>query len=426
MEKIYFKTFGCSVNFSESEAMKGLLVTEGKFEITENEEGASLIVVNICTVKTDTLALREIKRVKENHPYKKIVVAGCIPSHLVGRIKTVAPNCGMVSTNNLRDIVRVVEETLHDNPVALLQQKDEIKINIPKIRKNEIIGIVPISNSCLGNCSYCIVKIIKGNFYSYPEEMIVDEVKRCLEDDCKEIWVTAQDTGCYGRDIGTDLASLLEEVIKLNKQFMVRVGMMNIDNILDNVDGLIKIYKNKKIFKFLHIPVQSGNNDILKLMKRDYTIEEFKEIIKKFRKAIPEITVSTDIICGFPTETKEQFNDSKKLIDGIKPDVLNISRFRARPGTEAAKLEQPSGDETKNRSRYLTSTFDWTAYEQNKKWFGWRGSVIVDEKGKDNTWIGRNYCYKPVVLKENLKFGDIVKVKIIDITKYDLRGEVIK
>ncbi len=422
MAGIYFRTFGCSTNFSEAEAMKGLLVTKGRFEITDNEERAFVIIVSICTVKTDTLALKEIKRIKENYPEKKVIVAGCIPSHLVREIRKTAPDCSMISTHNIKDIVMVVEETINDNPVAVLKHRGDIKINIPKIRRNKIIGIVPISNSCLGNCSYCIVKNIKGNFYSYPEEIIINEINKCLNEGCKEIWVTAQDTGAYGRDINSDLTELLKKIVEIDKQFMVRVGMMNIENIRNRVNELVEIYKNKKLFKFLHIPVQSGNNEILKLMKRNYKISEFKEIINKFKKEIPEITISTDIICGFPTETKEQFAESRRLIDEIKPDVLNISRFRARPGTEAERLEQVDGGETKNRSRFLTSAFDWIAFEQNKKWRGWRGTVIIDEKGKDNTWVGRNYCYKPVILHGDLKLGDIVKVEITDITKHDLRG----
>lgn len=425
MAKIFFKTFGCSVNFSESEAMKGLLKTRGKFDITDSEEEAAVIIISLCSVKTDTLALREIKRVKEIYPYKKLVVAGCIPAHLIKEIRRIFPGCSMISTHNIKDIVTVVEETLHDNPLSLLKYKDEIKINLPKIRKNKVVGIVTIANSCLGECSYCIVKHIKGGFYSYPTDRIIGEVKACLEDGCREIWITAQDTGAYGKDIGTDLVQLLKKIVEIDSQFMLRIGMMNIENIRDNADEMIELYKNKKIFKFLHIPVQSGNNEILGLMKRGYTAEEFIEMIRRFRKEIPEITISTDIICGFPTESSEQYADSKELVEHIRPDVLNISRFRARPGTEAAKMEQLNGDEAKKRSRLLTSVFEWAAFEQNKKWRGWRGAVIIDEKGKDNTWIGRNYCYKPVVLKGELKLGDIAKAEIVDITKHYLRGVLI-
>ena len=187
------------------------------------------------------------------------------------------------------------------------------------------------------------------------------------------------------------------------------------------LNKLIKAYKSDKIFKFLHIPVQSGNNEVLKAMNRYYRIEDFKKIIKAFRKTFPRITISTDIICGFPGETEKQFNDSLKLIKETKPSVLNISRFWSRPGTKAEKLKQIPGWIIKERSRALTKLFHEIALEQNRKWINWKGAVLIDEKGKNNTWVGRNLSYKPVIIKGNHKLGDIVKVKIKNVTKDDLR-----
>jgi MiaB/RimO family radical SAM methylthiotransferase len=201
--------------------------------------------------------------------------------------------------------------------------------------------------------------------------------------------------------------------------------MLNPNHVYKFLDKLIEIYKSDKIFKFLHIPVQSGNNEILKSMKRRYTAEQFKEIIEKFKKAIPEITIATDIICGFPGETEQQFYDSLELIKQIKPDVLNISRFWPRPKTQAALMDnQVHGNETKRRSTLMTDIFQNISRMQNEKWLNWQGEILIDEKGKDNTFIGRNFAYKPVIVQGNHKLGDRINVKIQKITSHDLRAKL--
>ena len=189
------------------------------------------------------------------------------------------------------------------------------------------------------------------------------------------------------------------------------------------INELIKIYKHPKTLKFLHIPVQAGNNEVLKAMNRKYSVENFMKIVETFRKEIPEITIATDMIVGFPSETEQQFQDSMELLRKIKPDVLNLSRYAAREGTIAAKMKQHSTNELKRRSRLMTDLYRKTAYLTNKKWVGWDGNILIDEKGKHNSWIGRNYCYKPVVVRGNFKIGDELKVKITDATTFDLRGE---
>ena len=238
--------------------------------------------------------------------------------------------------------------------------------------------------------------------------------------------MTSQDTGAYGRDINLTIVDLLKEIVTIKKKFMIRVGMMNPNFVLEMLDKLIEIYKNPKLFKFLHIPVQSGNDEILGLMKRKYKVEDFRKIVEKFRENFDEITIATDIICGFPGETEEQFKDSLLLIDDIKPDVINISRFEARPGTDAFKMEeQIPGGVIKDRSRKVTSDFDWIGFRVNKKWDKWEGDVLIDGKGKNNTSIGRNFAYKPIVVQGEFKLGEHVKVKIVNVTKHYLIGEKI-
>jgi threonylcarbamoyladenosine tRNA methylthiotransferase CDKAL1 len=425
MVKVYFNTSGCSINFSESESMKGLL-KKAEFEIVDNPEEAFVIVVNICTVKGNINTLKTLRHLKRDYPNKKFIIAGCITKNIIPDIRAVAPECSLISTNTISEIVSVMEETINDNPIeVLIPEKEDEKINLPKVRKNPVVGIVPISSGCLGYCAYCSVKLVKGKLKSYPIKDILKEIKFALKEGCKEIWLTSQDTGSYGKDIGTSIIELLNEVVSIDERFMVRLGMMNPNHAIGMLDELIEVYKDPKIFKFLHIPLQSGNNEILQLMKRQYLVEDFKKIVEKFREAFEHITIATDIICGFPTETKEQFQDTISVIEKLKLDVINISKFNARPGTDAHKMEQVKGDDIKERSRLLTSVFDWIGYGVNKKWIDWGGSVLVDDIGKEGTVMARNFAYKPIAVQGNFKLGDKVRVKIVDATKHYLIGEVI-
>lgn len=423
MTKIFIKTYGCSLNQSDSEVMAGLL-KKADFELVKNAKQADLIIINTCTVKrlTEKRFFKYLEKI--NKLDKPIVIAGCIPQTDPEKV----PGYSLVGTSQITNIVEIVEETINGSTLVSLAKENNQKLNLPKIRKNPIIEIVPICEGCLGEpCAYCKVKSARGNLVSYAKEDILRQISHAIKDGVKEVWITAQDTGAYGKDIGESLTSLLKEIIKLPGDFKVRLGMANPNHIKEFLDELINIYKSEKMFKFLHIPVQSGNDEILKSMKRKYTVEEFKQTIQKFKKEIPNITISTDIICGFPGETEEQFNDSLNLIKEIKPDVLNISRFWPRPKTEAEKMEdQIHGRETKRRSKLLTSIFTNTARMLNEKWLGWEGEILIDEKGKDDTLIGRNFAYKPVVLKGNYKLGNKVKIRIKKITAFDLRGEVLK
>ena len=423
-DKIFIKTFGCSNNFHESEVMAGLLQESG-YIITQDPVKASLIIINICTVKGDKNPLKEIKLTHNKYPAKKLLIAGCIPKETHQRIRKVSKEISFISTHNITKITKTVNEVLGDNTIEELTPGNETKICLPKVRQNPVISIIPIASGCLSNCAYCSVKKIKGHLFSYPKEKIIEEVKKSINDGAKEIYLTAQDTGCYGEDINTSLPELLKEIINLKGNFLIRLGMANPNFVKKHLKELIEIFKHKHMYKFLHIPVQSGNDEILKDMNRNYTAEEFKTIITEFRKAIPEITIATDIIVGFPGETEEQFKDTLKLVDDIQPPVLNISRYSRRPGTKAAFKKEILSRTVKERSRELTDKFIFIAFNQHMKWKHWAGNIIIYEQGKDNTMIGRNYAYKPVIVQGSYPLGRVLKVKIIKIGKHDLRGEVI-
>jgi len=384
--KFYIETYGCSRNLADSEAIAGALAEE--HEQVLEAENADIIVVNTCIVKTPTenKVLKAIKKYAETR--KRLIIAGCMPEAQLEKVKDAAPRCEVWGVRH--------EDVLEG----------------PRIRANRVVGIIPISSGCLGECSYCCVRFARGKLKSYSPKKIIKAVESALSEGCKEIWVTAQDTGAYGKDKGTDLPSLLGKICEVEGDFKVRVGMMNPNHAVEMLPDLVKALKNKKMFKFLHLPVQSGNNEILKKMNRYYTIEDYQWIIDFVKKKIPEITISTDIIAGFPGETEEQFNDSLKLVKETEPDIVNISRYGARPGTPAAELEQHEEIVKKERSRAMTKLVRQIGQKQNNEWLNWQGEVLIDEIGKKNDFIGRNFAYKPVVVKEKHELGETVKIKI--------------
>jgi MiaB-like tRNA modifying enzyme len=424
MTRIYIETAGCSLNRSDSEVMAGLLKKAG-FDIARNAEKADLVIMNTCTVKRPT-EIKFWRRLAELRNLKKeVIIAGCIAQTSYDELKEFS----LIGTTQINNIVSVVEETVNGNIVKLIAFEKNPRLNLPKISKNKIVEIVPISSGCLGEpCAYCKVKQARGELVSYDKEAIIKQISKAVLNGAKEIWITSQDNGCYGKDTGTSFPELLKDVLKIEGDFKIRLGMMNPNHVKEWTDEIAEILKNEKVFKFLHLPVQSGNNEILRLMRRKYTAEEFRDVVAKLRSKIPDITISTDIICGFPAETEEQFQDSIKLIREIKPDVLNISRFWPRPGTEAAQMEgQIHGNETKRRSTVIKEIFGIMASVNNeKKWTGWEGEILIDEKGKDGTFVGRNYAYRQVVVKGNVLLGDKVKVRVEKTTVHYLIADILK
>jgi threonylcarbamoyladenosine tRNA methylthiotransferase CDKAL1 len=246
----------------------------------------------------------------------------------------------------------------------------------------------------------------------------------------KEFWITSQDTAAYGRDLGTDVAELLTALGSLAGDFRLRVGMMTPNLVTEMQSHLITAFDNPKIFKFLHLPVQSGDDTVLQYMRRFYTAAEFKGTVNTFRNEFPQLTLATDIIVGFPGETKEAFENTLKVLEDVKPDVVNISKFFARPKTVAARMNEGLVDkeETKRRSRVTSELVKRLSAEQNLRWIGWSGEVLVDEKGKfEGSWVGRNFAYKPIVIQstDNL-LGKTLKVKVVEASATYLKGRIVE
>jgi threonylcarbamoyladenosine tRNA methylthiotransferase CDKAL1 len=257
-----------------------------------------------------------------------------------------------------------------------------------------------------------------------------------IADGCKEIWLSSTDNGCYGKDIGSDLVNLLRSCCLVKGDYKIRVGMMNPMYLPCMLKDMIEVFSdNDKIFKFLHIPVQSGSERILRKMKRGHTVENYRNIVKSFRKAFPEITIATDVIIGFPSETNEDFLKTIDLLKETEPDIVNSSKYSSRSGTEACKLKQVDSYIVKQRSEQLHKLIKESGAKRNSIWNGWRGTVIIDETNGRNIQ-GRNYAYKPVLLstecltsyeaaKVKPQIGEEILVEISSYSSYSLTSDII-
>ena len=421
---VYIETYGCAYAQAESEMIAGILSKAGAV-IVKSPEIANAIILVTCHVKeaTEKKILFRIQELGKKYPEKVLIVYGCLARAYPEKVLEACPKACLVGNFSLHKIAEAVKNALKGKRIEYIEEKPKVKLGLPRIRRNPVIGIVPIAEGCVGNCAYCSTKFSRGKLFSYPKEFIIKEICSLVKTNVKEIWLTAQDTGAYGIDINSKLPELLKEISKIRGKFFVRVGMLNPGHMKKYLDELIEAYESKKIYKFLHLPVQSGSDKILKLMKRNYTVADFIEIIEKFRENFPEIQIWTDIIVGFPGESDEDFEQTKTLIKEIQPDWVNISRFSSRPGTEAQKMKQLPTQIKKERSRELSELVREIVEKVNEKWKNWEGEVLVSEKGKQG-FIARNFAYKPVVIKnvQNL-LGKFVRVKIYK-TKNVLFGEL--
>jgi len=429
--RVFLQSFGCSSNVADGEFMAGCLAEAG-FELVRSAREANVVIYNTCAVKTPTenRAVEILKRAGQMRD-KRLVITGCLPLINPKRLEdevqfdaALGPSCGS-------SIVDVVQKAVTGQSQILLKPKHEAKSSLllPRLAANPVIGIVPVAQGCLGACSYCCVVFARGRLRSHSIQDIVKRVEADLDAGVREIWLTGQDMASYGRDIGVDLADLLRVVCSLERGFSVRVGMMTPNLVLDMLPDLVEAFRNEHMFKFVHLPIQSGDDQVLKRMNRLYTTEEFTLIVEAFRNALPSMTLATDVICGFPGETDEAFERTLRLIENTKPDVVNISKFFSRPRTAAEAMSHKVPPQSVTaRSRRMANLVQRISHEKNKAWINWQGQVLVDECGKQpGTFIGRNFAYKPIVIKSSDErlLGKFVNVRVAKAFQTYLEAEIV-
>ncbi|KAK9110090.1 hypothetical protein Sjap_018150 [Stephania japonica] len=313
-QTIYMKTFGCSHNQSDSEYMAGQLSTFG-YTLIDKPEEADLWLINTCTVKSPSQSAMDTLILRCKSAGKPLVVAGCVPQG--SRDLKELEGVSIVGVQQIDRVVEVVEETLKGHEVRLLNRKTLPALDLPKVRKNKFIEILPINVGCLGACTYCKTKHARGHLGSYSVNSLVERVKAVIADGVKEIWLSSEDTGAYGRDIGASLPVLLKEIVAVlppDRSTMLRVGMTNPPYILEHLKEIAKVLSHPCVYSFLHVPVQSGSDSVLTAMNREYTVNEFKIVVDTLSQLVPEMQIATDVICGFPGETDEDFAQTLSLI----------------------------------------------------------------------------------------------------------------
>lgn len=428
IQKIWIRTWGCSHNNSDGEYMAGQLAAYG-YKITDNSAEADLWLLNSCTVKNpaEDHFRNSIKKAQEAN--KKVVVAGCVPQ--AQPRQDYLKGLSIIGVQQIDRVVEVVEETIKGHSVRLLGQKKDngkrlggARLDLPKIRKNPLIEIISINTGCLNACTYCKTKHARGDLASYPIEELVDRAKQSFQEGVCEIWLTSEDTGAYGRDIGTDLPTLLWKLVEaIPEGSMLRLGMTNPPYILEHLEEMAKILNHPRVYAFLHIPVQSASDSVLMDMRREYCVADFRRVVDFLKEKVPGITIATDIICGFPGETDEDFQETMKLVEQYKFPSLFINQFYPRPGTPAAKMHQVPAAVKKQRTKDLSRLFH--SYNPYDHKVGERQRVLVTEESFDsNYYVAHNPFYEQVLVpKDPVLMGKMVEVNIYEAGKHFMKGQ---
>ena len=425
--KVWVEAYGCSASMADSEMISGLLKGAG-YEIASKQSEGALNLIVTCSVK-DTTEHRMVSRIKAmSKSGKPLVVAGCLPKADRAKVEALNSSASLIGPHSIENSPAAVGTALAGDRLVALEDSSSDKISIPRVRLNPAVSIVEIASGCMSECTFCQTKIAKGWLRSYRIGDIMRQIKADIEAGCKEVWLASTDNGCYGKDIDTDLVELLKACCSIGGDFKIRLGMMNpmyLPGMLDKRAGAF--YENNKLFKFLHIPVESGSDRVLRKMKRGHTARTFMDAVQAFRSRVPEMTISTDVIVGFPSETEDEFKETLDLVERAEPDIVNISRYGARPGTESAKWKgmRISSQVAKERSERLHALAKRIAKKRNSLWQGWQGEIIVDEIGK--VVQGRNYAYKPVVVSNPGRdlLGDRMRVQVYDFSNFSLKARII-
>ncbi|KRZ71675.1 Threonylcarbamoyladenosine tRNA methylthiotransferase [Trichinella papuae] len=427
---VYVKTWGCTHNSSDSEYMAGLISSAG-YGIVDDPSMADIWLLNSCTVKTPSEQHVQNELEKAKGLNKPVIVSGCVP-----QAEPSIPwlqGVSLVGIQQIDRIVEVVEETLKGNTVQLLNYRKVkgkrtagARLDLPKVRRNPLVEIIAINTGCLNNCTYCKTKKARGNLASYSIEEIVDRAESCINEGVKEIWLTSEDLGAYGRDIDCTLPELLKALTaKLPDGVMLRLGMTNPPYILDYLEEIGEILNHPCVYSFLHIPVQSGSDAVLQDMRREYNVNDFCAVVEFMQKKVPGITIATDVICGFPTETEQDFNDTLDLVKKYRFASLFINQFYPRPGTPAAKLKRLDTAVVKDRTRRMTQLFN--SYEPYQNRVGLKYQVLITERSfrGDDYLVGHNKFYEQILVANQPDLlGKKVWVKIVSCSKHSMVGEL--
>jgi len=433
-QTVYMRTWGCTHNTSDTEYMAGQLAEAGfRVSLKDSERlKANVWLLNSCTVKNPAEDHFKNAINAAQSADIPVVVAGCVPQ---GAPKDkFVKGLSTIGVQQIDRVVEVVEETLKGNTVKIMGPKKSggkrvggADLSLPKIRRNPYIEVISINTGCLNNCTYCKTKFARGDLASYPIAQIKERLIQAFSEGVIEIWLTSEDTGAYGIDLGTDLPTLLKEIVPVIPDgCMMRIGMTNPPYILDHLVEIGKILNHPRVYSFMHIPVQAGSDEVLGAMKREYSNADFCRVVDELRLAVPNVNIATDIIAGFPTETERDFDETMALCDKYKFKSLFMNQFFPRPGTPAAKWEQIPRQQVKKRTKRLSELFH--SYMPFEGEIGNEYSVLITEMAHDGvSLVGHNKFYDQVLIRGNVDelMGKRVDVRITSVTKHSMLSEVI-
>ena len=423
--KVYIETYGCTFNQADSQIIAGIL-NENEIDIVDNIDEADIIIVNTCYVKlpTENKVTYKIQQLQEKYHDKKIIVSGCMVEIDPEKLEKVAPNCSWIGPHQLNKSADVVNATYCGEVIRETGFSKESKVGVPKVSDDSLIHIIQICEGCLGACTFCCTRFARGPLNSYPISDIVEEARVAIENGACEIQLTAQDTAAFGRDSGEKLSDLIKEVANLNGDFRVRVGMMHPKNILNDVGEIIDAMKHPKVYNFIHLPIQSGSDKVLSDMRRGHTIEQYLDIVSKFKNEIPDLTLAVDVIVGYPTENDDDFDLTVELLKKIKPSLIHLSKYQHRKGAISSSLPEIPPAVMKKRSKFLSEIKSKITEDENRLLVNTIQTVLVVEKGSKGGFIGKTDSYIPVIV-DDAELGSFVKVKITDATATYLLSELL-
>lgn len=419
--KVAVLSEGCAANFGDGEEIGERFAREGfsvQFEMPSETPDA--IVLNACTVKGITSATKLAKKIRSQFKDVPVWVTGCATEDLKRSLSKLFPDFCFGPKDAHKN------ESAFQEFANKLSSQQSSGFEIPDLQSHAGIGIVNIEEGCLDACSYCSTRLVKGVLKSAIPETIVRRVQRKVDAGAKEIFLTGQDTSCYGFDLKTNLAELLQRIIvHVPGDYKIRLGMGNPRHVLHYIDALLETFEDEHLYKFVHIPVQSGSDKILKAMNRRHTHKEYLQIAEAFKTRFPDMTLGTDIIVAFPGETREDFEESVRLVKETRPSICNITRFVPREGTPAFALKNGVlKEERYARSAELSQVFQQIALENNSSFIGKKERVTVEKIGlRAGTTIARDSGYRPVALQGNFPIGQTLDVKIRDAETFALIAE---
>jgi MiaB-like tRNA modifying enzyme len=408
--KVFFRTYGCTLNRADAEMMEAL-AKEAGHETAASEDEADVVVVNTCTVKltTENRVMGHLRRLRDSG--KRFVISGCMTvDKRLGKMF----NAPEVGPSALRMIGRAIDDAANGRQghYGMIEGKDFLpKVFTPPIAR------IAIQDGCTDKCHFCQSRLARPKLMSQSIKSIRLSVENALATGCMEIDLSGCDTGAYGIDIGKSIVDLLDGLSGMDGDFRIRLGMANPHHIKRLLRGLLGAYGKGKMFRFMHTSVQTGSEKVAKEMGRGHTVADFGHIVKEMRKSMPDATIETDVIVGYPTETENDFRETMEMLERVRPDIVNLSRFTPRRGTVAAGMKQLPTQVAKERSAKAAALLKRMGLERNRESVGKTVRVLVTEDKK-----GRAENYRQVAFSGKAKLGEWIEVGITGCTHTTLIG----